>query len=155
MISVLVANTDNAWFDFLSSEGNPSEVDFWSPGEISFRALQPGEMLAFRLKSPRNKIGGFGIFSSYSRLPIQMAWETFGRGNGVSSFEGLRSAIAQLRTNIAVLPSTNIGSTVLVQPVFSLHTSGLTYPSLGHPAFNGESGIRQTMPRAFNCGSSF
>jgi putative restriction endonuclease len=118
MISVFVANTDNAWFDFLSSEGNMTEVNFWSPGEMSFRALQPGEMLAFRLKSPRNKIGGFGIFSGYSRLPIQMAWETFGRGNGVSSLEGLRGAIAQLRTNVAVLPSTDIGSTVLVQPVF-------------------------------------
>jgi putative restriction endonuclease len=118
MISLYVANTDNAWFDFLSSEENLTEVNFWSPGEIGFRALQPGEILAFRLKSPRNKIGGFGIFSDYSRLPIQMAWETFGRGNGVSSLEGLLSAIAQFRNNVSVLPSTNIGSTVLVQPVF-------------------------------------
>jgi putative restriction endonuclease len=118
MINLFVANTDNAWFDFLSSEENPTEVNFWWPGEKNFRALQQGEILAFRLKSPRNKIGGFGIFSNHSRLPIQMAWETFGRGNGVSSLEGLRSAIAKLRTNVAVVPSTDIGSTVLVQPVF-------------------------------------
>jgi putative restriction endonuclease len=118
MINLFVANTDNAWFDFLSSEENLTEVNFWWPGEKNFRALQAGELLAFRLKSPRNKIGGFGIFSDHSRLPIQMAWETFGRGNGVSSLEGLRSAIAQLRTNVAVVPSTDIGSTVLVQPVF-------------------------------------
>ena len=118
MINLFVANTDNAWFDFLSLEGNLAEVNFWWPGETNFRALQQGELLAFRLKSPRNKIGGFGIFSNYSRLPIQIAWETFGRGNGVSSLEGLRSAIAQLRTNISVVPSTDIGSTVLVQPVF-------------------------------------
>jgi putative restriction endonuclease len=118
MINLFVANTDNAWFDFLSSEGDLTEVNFWWPGEKNFRALQPGEILAFRLKSPRNKIGGFGIFSDHSRIPIQMAWEAFGRGNGVSSLEGLRSAIAQLRTNIAVVPSTDIGSTILVQPVF-------------------------------------
>lgn len=118
MINLFVANTDNAWFDFLSSEGNLNEVNFWWPGETNFRALQPGEMLAFRLKSPRNKIGGFGIFSEFSRLPIQMAWEAFGRGNGVSSLEGLRNAIAQLRTNITVVPSADIGSTILVQPVF-------------------------------------
>jgi putative restriction endonuclease len=118
MINLFVANTDNAWFDFLSSERNLTEVNFWWPGETNFRALHPGEILAFRLKSPRNKIGGFGIFSDHSRLPIQMAWEAFGRGNGVSSLEGLRSAIAQLRTNVAVLPSTDIGSTVLVEPVF-------------------------------------
>jgi len=118
MINLFVANTDNAWFDFLSSESNPIEVNFWWPGETNFRALQQGEILAFRLKSPRNKIGGFGIFSDYSRLPIQMAWEAFGKGNGVSSLEGLRSAIAKLRTNVVVLPSTDIGSTVLVQPIF-------------------------------------
>lgn len=118
MISLYVANTDNAWFDFLSSEDNLTEVNFWWPGATNFRALQPGELLAFRLKSPRNKIGGFGVFSDYSRLPIQMAWETFGRGNGVSSLEGLRSVIAQFRTNVTVVPSTEIGSTVLVQPVF-------------------------------------
>jgi len=118
MINLFVANTDNAWFDFLSAEKNLAEVNFWWPGETNFRALQPGEILAFRLKSPRNKVGGFGIFSGHSRLPIQMAWETFGRGNGVPSLERLRNAIAQLRSNVAVGPSTNIGSTVLVEPVF-------------------------------------
>ncbi len=118
MINLFVANTDNAWFDFLASEPGLTEVNFWWPGEMNFRALQSGEMLVFRLKSPRSKIGGFGIFSSYSRFPIQMAWEAFGRGNGVSSLEELRSSIARLRTSIRVLPSTDIGSTVLVQPVF-------------------------------------
>jgi putative restriction endonuclease len=118
MINLFVANTDNAWFDFLSAEADLTEVNFWWPGETNFKALQPGEILAFRLKSPRNKIGGFGIFYDHSRLPIQMAWETFGRSNGVSSLEGLRRAIAQLRTNVVVGPSTDIGSTILVQPVF-------------------------------------
>jgi putative restriction endonuclease len=118
MISLFVANTDNSWFDFLASEQDLAEVNFWWPGETNFRALQPGEILAFRLKSPRNKIGGFGIFSDHTRLPIQTAWETFGRANGVASLEALRRAIASLRTNVAVGPSTDIGSTVLVEPVF-------------------------------------
>jgi putative restriction endonuclease len=118
MITLYVANTDNAWFDFLAAEPDLTEVNFWWPGEQPFRVLQQGEILAFRLKAPRNKIGGFGIFSNYSRLPIQMAWETFGRSNGVSSLEGLRRTIAQFRTNIPVGPSTEIGSTVLVQPIF-------------------------------------
>ncbi len=118
MINLFIANTDNAWFDFLSAESDVTEVNFWWPGETNFKALQRGKILAFRLKSPRNKIGGFGIFYNHTRLPIQMAWETFGRSNGVSSLEDLRSAIAQLRTNIAVGPSTDIGSTILVQPVF-------------------------------------
>src|SRR5438132_959182 len=111
MINLFVANTDNSWFDFLSSEGTLAEVNFWWPGRTNFKALRPGELLVFRLKSPRNKIGGFGVFSNHSFLPIQMAWETFGRGNGVSSLEGLRVAIAHLRST-AVVPSTEIGSTV-------------------------------------------
>lgn len=118
MINLFVANTDNSWFDFLSAEGKLTEVNFWWPGKTNFKALQPGELLVFRLKSPRNKIGGFGVFSEHSLLPIQMAWEAFDRGNGVPSLEGLRSAIAQLRINVIVVPSTDIGSTILVQPVF-------------------------------------
>lgn len=118
MVNLFIANTDNAWFDFLASEPPLTEVNFWWPGEMAFRALEPGELLVFRLKSPRNKIGGFGVFSSYSSLPIQMAWETFGRANGVSSYEALRSAIAHLRADGVATPNTSIGCTVLVEPVF-------------------------------------
>lgn len=117
MVNVFVANTDNAWFDFLSSEPDLTEVNFWSPGEMSFRALKEGELLAFRLKNPRNKIGGFGVFNRYSQLPIQTAWEAFGRGNGVASLEALRSAIAKFRTE-PVSPATNIGTTILLEPIF-------------------------------------
>jgi putative restriction endonuclease len=63
MVNLFIANTDNACFDFLASEPNIKEVNFWWPGEMGFRATQPGELLAFRLRSPRNKIGGFGVFS--------------------------------------------------------------------------------------------
>ncbi|MGB7257124.1 MAG: HNH endonuclease signature motif containing protein, partial [Pseudolabrys sp.] len=118
MINLFIANTDNSWFDFLASEPALSEVNFWWPGEMAFRALQPGELLVFRLKSPRNKIGGFGVFSNYSQLPLQMAWETFGRANGSPSYEALRTAIGNLRDDGATGPNTNIGCTILVQPVF-------------------------------------
>jgi putative restriction endonuclease len=117
MVNLFIANTDNPWFDFLSSEPNLTEVNFWWPGEMAFRAIQPGELLVFRLKSPRNKIGGFGVFSSHSPLPLQIAWDSFGRANGVASFEALRNAIAEYRTS-PVGPMTNIGCTVLVEPVF-------------------------------------
>ena len=118
MVNIFIANTDNNWFDFLSLEAGLTEVNFWWPGEMAFRAIQPGELLVFRLKSPRNKIGGFGIFSSHSLLPIQMAWETFGRANGTPSLEALRHAIAQLRADNAAGPMTSIGCTILVEPVF-------------------------------------
>ena len=118
MVNLFVANTDNAWFDFLSAKTDISEVNFWWPGEMAFRAIQPGELLVFRLKSPRNKIGGFGVFSSHSPLPIQLAWDSFGYANGVSSFDELRKSIAAYRAGSVITPMTNIGCTILVEPVF-------------------------------------
>jgi putative restriction endonuclease len=117
MVNLFVANTDNAWFDFLSAESNVTEVNFWSPGETALRAIVPGELLVFRLKSPRNKIGGFGLFSNYSPLPIQIAWDSFGRANGAASFGALRDSIARYR-GPTVGPMTNIGCTIIVEPVF-------------------------------------
>lgn len=129
MVNLFIANTDNTWFDFLSSEPGITEVNFWWPGEMAFRAIQPGELLVFRLKSPRNRIGGFGVFSSHSPLPIQIAWESFGRANGVASFEALRSSIARYRAGTAVGPMTNIGCTILVEPVFLPSDLWLDVPS--------------------------
>jgi putative restriction endonuclease len=118
MVNLFIANTDNSWFDFLSSQPSLPDVNFWWPHEMAFRALQPGELLVFRLKRPRNKIGGFGIFTNYSPLPLQMAWETFGRSNGSPTPEAFRNAIAELRGDAAVGPMTNIGCTILAEPVF-------------------------------------
>ncbi|MBS0246815.1 MAG: HNH endonuclease [Proteobacteria bacterium] len=117
MINLFIANTDNSWFDFLSKDPHVSEANFWWPGETNFRALKPGELLVFRLKSPRNVIGGFGVFSSHSLLPIQTAWEAFGTANGCQSAEALRLAISHFRQTAAT-GNTNIGCTVLVEPIF-------------------------------------
>jgi len=70
------------------------------------------------LKSPRNKVGGFGVFNNHSPLPVQLAWDSFGRANGVSSFEALRNKIAAFRSGEPVGPMTNIGCSILVEPVF-------------------------------------
>src|ERR1700728_2821321 len=109
MVSLYIANTDNNWFDFLSSRGGLTEVNFWQPGGKEFHAIEPGELFAFRLKSPRDKIGGFGVLSSSSVLPLQIVWETFREENGVGSYEALRAAIAMYRSEEQVGPSTNIG----------------------------------------------
>jgi len=73
MVNLFIANTDNTWFDFLAAEQNINEVNFWWPGETTFRAIQPGELLVFRLKSPRNKIvvlASLAIIRLYpSKLP--------------------------------------------------------------------------------------
>ena len=117
MVSVFIANTDLDWFDFLAAEPGLQEVNFWQPSGAGFHAIGPGEYLAFRLKSPRNRIGGFGTLSSSSVLPLQFAWETFGRANGAPSYDVLCRLIARNRGE-PVDATTPIGCRVLVEPVF-------------------------------------
>jgi len=117
VVQLYVGNTDNEWFDFLRVRPELVEANFWRPSARPFGAVKPGELFVFRLKSPRNCVGGFGVLSSSTVLPLQVAWETFGIANGVSSYASLRDAIARYRANELVGPATNIGCRVLVEPV--------------------------------------
>lgn len=118
MVKVYVGNTDHDWFDFLAGSGALEEVNFWQPSAKNFRAISTGEFFAFRLKSPRNAIGGFGVVSSAQQLPIQVAWDTFGTGNGVKSISDFISQIQRYRPDERVSYNTMIGCRILVQPVF-------------------------------------
>jgi hypothetical protein len=42
MVSRYVANTDNEWFDFLASESDVAEVNFWQPDAKPFIACASG-----------------------------------------------------------------------------------------------------------------
>ena len=93
-----IANTDFNWFTFLRAIEPPiGEVNFWRPGATRFRILQSGEPLLFRLKSPRNVIGGFGYFSHYSYLPLSVAWDTYGIANGAPDFATVHSRLLRYR----------------------------------------------------------
>jgi putative restriction endonuclease len=129
MVSFYIANTDNDWFDYLSAQRGLAEVNFWQPSGKAFHAIQTGEIFAFRLKNPRNKIGGFGILSSSSILPLQMAWETFDRSNGAASYDAFRAAIQRLRSDGTATPTTNVGCRVLTQPIFFPPSLWLDLPS--------------------------
>jgi putative restriction endonuclease len=118
MIRLFVANTDNDWFDYLSSLPNLREANLWQPAGKAFRAVQPGELVVFRLKRPRNRIGGFGVLSGSSVLPLHVAWDSFGRGNGAASYAALRDAVARSRPGGTVGPTTPIGCRLLSDPVF-------------------------------------
>jgi hypothetical protein len=60
-IRLVVAVTDRDWFEHLRSRPEITEVNFWSPGTASFRALEPGELFFFKLHAPDNYIAGFGV----------------------------------------------------------------------------------------------
>jgi putative restriction endonuclease len=118
VVSIYLGNTDNDWFDFLSAMSPIDEVNFWKPSATAFKAIGEGERFAFRLKAPRNKIGGFGTFVRSSSLPIHVAWEAFGVKNGVPSLTAFVQAIARYRNDQVVTASTFIVCRVLVEPVF-------------------------------------
>ena len=91
-----VAVTDNDWFDSLKRL-KPEEVNFWTPSGRSFAALQIGEPLLFKLHSPRNYIAGGGFFAHFSRLPLELAWQTFGQKNGAASLDEMRVRVNKYR----------------------------------------------------------
>jgi putative restriction endonuclease len=117
-VDIFVSPTDNSWFDFLAAIPSIDEVNFWKPSAKDFRAIRAGERFAFKLKAPRNAIGGFGVLAESSVLPIGTAWEAFGIKNGVPSLDAFVAAIAQYRVSERVTPSTFIGCRILVEPVF-------------------------------------
>ena len=76
-------------------------------------------MFLFKLHSPRNFIVGGGFFTRFVRLPISIAWDAFGEGNGVRSVSEMRGRIAQYR-RITIEPNDNpnVGCILLAEPFF-------------------------------------
>jgi putative restriction endonuclease len=132
-MSVYAYPTDLDWFRFLRARSPLDEVNFWQPGgSMEFRALKPGELFLFRLKSPTNKIAGGGIFAHASLFPIAGAWDAFGEKNGVASFVSLFSAISRYRAKNGSLPATAdtpIGCIVLESPFFLLEHEWIATPA--------------------------
>ncbi|MER9853751.1 MULTISPECIES: HNH endonuclease [unclassified Mesorhizobium] len=118
-VKIVVAVTDGDWFQQLRRLPDLMEVNFWSPSPRSFRALQPGELFLFKLHAPINMIVGGGVFASSTVMPLSLAWEAFGKSNGVTSLAEMRSRILRYRK---LDPNTagpvEIGCRVLTQPFF-------------------------------------
>jgi putative restriction endonuclease len=109
--------TDINWYTYLSGQ-NRDDVNFWQPGgNLGFRVLTAGEPFLFKLKSPINAIAGVGFFSSHTFLPLSMAWDVFGNGNGCTSLEELQRMIFPLRKDKSN-PNPKIGCIVLTNPIF-------------------------------------
>jgi putative restriction endonuclease len=117
---LFVAVTDNEWFSRHASSHRVDEVNFWRPSpEATFRALQPGELLLFKLHAPLNFIAGGGFFVRFHQLPVNMAWDTFREANGVRSLLEMRQRIAfYRRTPIPANENPNIGCIMLAEPFF-------------------------------------
>jgi putative restriction endonuclease len=130
-MNLFVAVTDYDWFQLHASKLHVDEVNFWRPSsEAPFRALKNGELLLFKLHSPRNFIVGGGFFTRFVQLPISLAWEAFGEGNGVRSLSEMRDRIAKYRrAPIGPIENPTIGCILLAEPFFFSETQWIPIPS--------------------------
>lgn len=128
-----VALTDYDWFAYLRALA-PDEVNFWQPsGNRRFGTVEPGELLLFKLHSPRNYIVGGGILAHSSLLPFSLAWEAFGSKNGAHTRGEMRERIERYRRT-APDPYADyaIGCIVLVEPFFLAETDWIPAPRSFH-----------------------
>ena len=133
-INLIVAVTDDDWFEMLRREPKLTEVNFWAPSAANFRALQPGELFLFKLHAPRNVIVGGGVFAYANALPCSLAWEAFQASNGARSAQEMRARIAKYRRLDASDRSDfAIGCRILTQPFFFEESDWIPVPKSWAP----------------------
>ncbi len=135
MVNLYVGITDYDWFRFLSALPGIEEVNFWQPGgRTNFKALKPGELFLFKLHSPRNFIVGGGVFARSDILPVSLAWDAFGIGNGAPTLVEMRKRIVFYR-NQADDPRQDymIGCRILTQPFFFPEHQWIPIPASWSP----------------------
>jgi putative restriction endonuclease len=117
---IFVAITDQDWFDLHTSRAHVEEVNFWRPSPTAnFKALQPGELMLFKLHSPLNFIAGGGFYTRFLHLPLSLAWDSFGEANGVTSIDEMRKRIGRYRhVEFAPHENPNVGCIMLGETFF-------------------------------------
>jgi putative restriction endonuclease len=130
-VKLYVGITDYDWFKLHSSKLTVEEVNFWKPSsQLGFKVLQWGEPFLFKLHAPRNFIVGGGFFTKFLRLPVSLAWETFGEANGARSLDEVRVRITKYRKQpIAPTEDPVIGCILLEEPFFFDEQNWIPIPS--------------------------
>lgn len=132
-MKMYVGITDYEWYIILK-QARCEEVSFWRPkSNINFRALNTGEMLLFKLHSPKDYIVGGGFFLSFSILPTSLAWEAFGIANGANNLEELNKRVYKYkRTDRLSDPDPQIGCIMLTSPFFFDEDEAIPIPENWH-----------------------
>src|SRR6185295_19529732 len=131
IVKLYVGITDYDWFKLHASKPFVEEVNFWKPSsQLGFKVLRWGEPFLFKLHAPRNFIVGGGFFTKFLRLPVSLAWETFGEANGARSLDEVRIRIAKYRKQrIGPAEDPVIGCILLEEPFFFEERDWIPIPS--------------------------
>lgn len=117
-MEMYVGLTDYDWYKE-QKDKNYDEVNFWKPGTTSFKALNPNDLFLFKLKKPYYAIVGGGYFVGYSKLPLDMAWDTFTEKNGTKDKDAFFKWILDYkRKNNMDVNNPEIGCIILTDPFF-------------------------------------
>lgn len=128
-MSLYLGVTDYDWFRLLAAIPGIEEVNFWRPSaQRAFASLGIGEPFLFKLHSPRNFIVGGGFFARFVRLPVSLAWESFGLSNGASSFAEVKARIGKYRRTADLGNDPEIGCVLLAEPFFFAETDWIPCP---------------------------
>ena len=139
-----VAVTDPGWYHCLLREG-AAEANFWRPSTRRVN-LPAGTPFFFKLKAPANKIAGFGYFAYFTVLPEWLAWDTFGRANGVATREELVARLRRIRegAGIEADPQERIGCSLLAECRFFPPEAWIEPPGGWSPRTQSGAGIDLT-----------
>ncbi len=113
-----VANTDLEWFSYLA-ELAPDEVNFWQPNAVRPVTLPPGGLWLFKLKvRDGGWVVGGGYFAHYTIITPRFAWDAFHERNGAPTFDRMVGSLSRYSERTIDPDTTQIGSSVLVEPFF-------------------------------------
>ncbi len=119
-VNGIVAVTDFGWYEFLSQRSLP-EVNFWKPSDTRRPHIPEFTPFFFQLKKKYRAIVGFAYFARWSHLPLWLAWDTFGEGNGCADMAALIDRVKKLRRGGGAtedLASSEMGCLLLSEPTF-------------------------------------
>lgn len=132
-----VGVTDGDWYTFLAHRPELDEINFWTPGNRTFKALAVGEPFLFKTHArdePSNRIVGGGFFRGFVRLRMTEAWRFFGPGNGADSLTEMHARITRYRRRSEQLEDPEIGCIILGDCTFLPPARSLPPPDDFAPA---------------------
>lgn len=119
--------TDTDWMTFIRKKqklgqiGN--QINFWTPGNQTFKAIEPGDLFVFKLhsnssKGEKGEIVGAGYYVGFERIPFEKAWQRFEYGNGAETKEHMISSIESYRLKNHIKDDGTVGCKIIEDPVF-------------------------------------